>query len=106
MQYIESITGGIIPGISLINEAALITLEFLILLYPFSLVPLASFPSELICNCGSYRQLVGLIGRVASPVAKPLPTQENKNTEERGEAPMLRVGSELTIPLFQRAKIF
>jgi hypothetical protein len=29
------------------------------------------------------RQLVGLLGRVISPVARPLPTQDNTNTEEK-----------------------
>jgi hypothetical protein len=28
------------------------------------------------------RQLVGLLGRVISPVARPLPTQDNTNIEE------------------------
>jgi hypothetical protein len=33
-------------------------------------LPVLDFPSKLIWNCGSYRQLVGLLGRVISPVAK------------------------------------
>jgi hypothetical protein len=48
----------------------------------FVLGPLDSFPSELIWNYGSYRQLVGLLRRVISPVARPLPTQDNTDTEE------------------------
>jgi hypothetical protein len=54
----------------------------LLLLLPFVLGPLACFPSELIWNYDSYRQSVGLLGRVISPVARPLPTQDNTNTEE------------------------
>jgi hypothetical protein len=45
---------------------------FLLLL--FVLGPLAYFPSELILNHGFYIYLVGLLGRVVSPVARPLPT--------------------------------
>jgi hypothetical protein len=77
----------------------------LILLY-FLLGPLACFPSELICNYGSYRQLVGLFGRVISPVTRPLPKQDNKSTEKRGQTPIPRVGFEPTIPVFEQAKIF
>jgi hypothetical protein len=55
----------------------------LLLLLRFVLGPLACLPSELIWNHGSYRQLVGLFGRVISPVARPLPTQDNTNTGER-----------------------
>jgi hypothetical protein len=29
------------------------------------------------------RQLVGLLGRAISPVTRPLPTQDNTNTEEK-----------------------
>jgi hypothetical protein len=59
----------------------LLLLLFLLLL-TFVLGPLASFPPELICNYGSYKQLVGLLGRVIGPVTRPLPTQDNTNTEE------------------------
>jgi hypothetical protein len=44
--------------------------------------PLACFLSELICNCGSYRESVRLLGRGISPFARPLHTQGNTNTEE------------------------
>jgi hypothetical protein len=56
--------------------------HLLLLLLPFVLGPLACFPSELIWNYGSYRQLKGLLRRGISPVARPLPTQDNINTEE------------------------
>jgi hypothetical protein len=55
---------------------------FLILLLPFLLGPLACFLSELIWNYGSYTQLVELLGRVISPVTRPLPKQDNTNKEE------------------------
>jgi hypothetical protein len=32
---------------------------------------------------GSYRELIVLLGQVISPVARPLPTQDNKNTESQ-----------------------
>jgi hypothetical protein len=48
-----------------------------ILLLSIILGPLACFPSELMLNYGSYREF----GRVMSPVARPLPTQGNTNTE-------------------------
>jgi hypothetical protein len=42
---------------------------------------LACANSELILKFESYRQSAGLLGWVISPVAMPLPTQENVNTE-------------------------
>jgi hypothetical protein len=56
--------------------------ELLPFLIPFVLGLLPGFPSELMWNYGSYRQLVGLLGRVISPIARPLPTQHKMNTEE------------------------
>jgi hypothetical protein len=44
--------------------------------------PLASFPSELIWIYRSYRRSVVLLGRVISPVTRPLSTQDNTNTEK------------------------
>jgi hypothetical protein len=40
------------------------------------------------------------------PVARLLPTRDNTNTEKRGQSSMPRVGFELTIPVFKRAKVF
>jgi hypothetical protein len=54
---------------------------FLLLLH-FLLGPTACSTSELIRNYRSCRQLVGFLGRVISPVARLLLTQENTNTEE------------------------
>jgi hypothetical protein len=68
--------------------------------------PCALFLSELSGTMDLYRQLVGLLGRVISPVARPLPMQENTNTEESGQTSMPRVGFEPTIPVFERAKTF
>jgi hypothetical protein len=45
-----------------------------LLLLSFVLGPLACYPSELVWNFGSYKQLVGLLGRIISPVARALPT--------------------------------
>jgi hypothetical protein len=53
--------------------------SFYSVLLLFVLGPLACFPSELIWNNVSYRQLVGLLGRAISLVVRPLPTQENIN---------------------------
>jgi hypothetical protein len=39
-----------------------------------------------------------------SHVARPLPTQDNTNTEKRGQTFMPRVGVEPTIPVFERTK--
>jgi hypothetical protein len=62
------------PEISLINVVSSSS--------AFRIKPSGLFPSELIWNCASYRQLVGLLGRVISPVARPLPIQDSTNTEE------------------------
>jgi hypothetical protein len=64
---------------------------------PFIFGRLVSFPSELIWNYGSYRHLVGLFGRGISPVARPLPAQDNTQ-KKRG------VGFEPTIAVQERAK--
>jgi hypothetical protein len=56
---------------------------FFFLLLLDGLGPLACFCSELICKYGSYRNLAGLLGRMISPVARPLPMQDNRNTEEK-----------------------
>jgi hypothetical protein len=47
--------------------------------------------------------VVGLLERLISPVAKPLPTQDNLNTEET-RIFMPRVGFEPMIPVFEREK--
>jgi hypothetical protein len=56
--------------------------KFLIITLRFLLGPLASFPSELIWNYGSFRQLVGLLRRGISLVTRRLPTQDNTNKED------------------------
>jgi hypothetical protein len=50
-----------------------------------------------------YRQSVGLFGRVVSPVARPLPTQD---TEETRTDIHCLVGFEPTILVFERANTF
>jgi hypothetical protein len=50
------------------------------LLHPFLLGPLACFPSQLIWNYRFCIQSVGLLRRGISPVARPLPTQDNTDT--------------------------
>jgi hypothetical protein len=52
-------------------------------LLPFVLDTLSSLPSELTWNCGSYKQLIRLLGLVITPNANPLSTQDNINTEEK-----------------------
>lgn len=65
----------------------------------------AYFPPELFSNHGSHRHLIGLLGRGISPAVWQLPKQDNGNTEG-GQISMHRVGSEHTIPLFERTKTF
>jgi hypothetical protein len=90
-----------LPGVPIQNSLC----NNLLLLQPLILGPLACFPSELICNYGSYRLLVGILGRVISPIARPLLIQDSTNTEEtRTDMPL--VGLEPTIPVFKRAKTF
>jgi hypothetical protein len=48
----------------------------------FRIRPSSCFTSQLIWNHWTYIQTVGLLGRVISNVARPLPTQGNINTEE------------------------
>jgi hypothetical protein len=77
----------------------------LLLLLPFILGPLVCSLSELIWNYGSYRQFVGPLGRVISPVARPLLTQEYTQ-KTRGQTSIPRVGFQPTIPVLQQAKSF
>jgi hypothetical protein len=48
--------------------------------------------------------LVGLLGWGISPAPRPLPTQDNTNTENRRHTSMPRAGFEPVIPLFERPK--
>jgi hypothetical protein len=64
------------------------------------------FPSELIWYYGYYRQSVGLLGRVISPVARPLPTQDNTNTEETRTDIHASSGIRTYDPVFERVKTF
>jgi hypothetical protein len=50
-----------------------------------------------------YKQLVGLLGRVISFVARPLPTHDNTN-REGGQTSTPPLGFEPTIPVFEGAK--
>jgi hypothetical protein len=72
-----------------------------ILLLPFVLGLVACFPPELIWNYGSYRQLVGLLGRQIGCVAE----RHNTNTEDT-QTSMPRVVFEPTIQVLERAKKF
>jgi hypothetical protein len=56
--------------------------------YLDGLDPPVCFPWDVIWNYRSYRQLVGLLGRMTSPVARPLPTQ-NTNKRNTGRRPCL-----------------
>jgi hypothetical protein len=64
------------------------------------------FPSELIWYYGYYRQAVALLGRVSSPIARPLPTQDNTNTEEMRTD--IHASSRIRThdPVFERVKTF
>jgi hypothetical protein len=44
--------------------------------------PFGLFQSELFWNVESHRQSVGLLGRVMSRIARPLPIQDNTNREQ------------------------
>jgi hypothetical protein len=48
--------------------------------------------------------LVGLLGRGINPAPRPLPTQDNTNTEKRRHTSMPRAGFEPVIPMFERPK--
>jgi hypothetical protein len=81
-------------------------LFFFFFYYLAGLGPLACFSSELIWKYGSYRQSVGLLGRVIIPVARPLPTQDNINREESWTYILTSSGFEPTIAVLERAKTF
>jgi hypothetical protein len=66
----------------------------------------ACLPSELIWNNRSYSELLGVLGRGISPVARPLPIQNNTSAEENGWISMPQVELEPTIPVFELEKIF
>jgi hypothetical protein len=66
-----------------LEEIDILSYVILFLLLPFVLGPLVCFPSELSWNFGSYRQLVGLLRRMISPIVRQLPTQSDRNTEEK-----------------------
>jgi hypothetical protein len=51
-----------------------------------------------------FRYLVGLPGKGISPAPRPLPTQDNPNTEKRRHTSMPRAGFELMISTFERPK--
>jgi hypothetical protein len=55
---------------------------YYVLLLPFVLGSLACSHQNSSGTIDVYSQSVGLLGRVISPVTRPLPTQDNTNTEE------------------------
>jgi hypothetical protein len=60
------------------------------LLLPFILDPLACFPSELFWNYGSYRQSVGLLGRVIRPSqSRYIHTEQHKQRRNADRHPCL-----------------
>jgi hypothetical protein len=77
---------------------------FLVLFLIDGLGSLACPFSELILKFESYRQLAGPLGRMISPVARPLPTQDNTNTEETQIS--MQVGFEPRIPVFETTMTF
>jgi hypothetical protein len=55
-------------------------------------------------NYGSYRHFVRLLIREISPIARPLPTQDNRNAEKCGQTYMPPVTFEATIEVLEWAK--
>jgi hypothetical protein len=51
-----------------------------------------------------FRHLVGLLGRGISPAPRPLPAQDNTNTQKRRHTSMPWAGLELAIPMFEQLK--
>jgi hypothetical protein len=81
--------------------------HLLLLLLHFLLGPVACFPSELIWNYGSYRQSVGLLGRVISTAIRPTAIYTGQyGQKKRGQVSMPRVGFEPTIPVIKQARTF
>jgi hypothetical protein len=78
----------------------------LLLLPPFVLGPLARSPSELNWNCGSYTQLVGLLGRVINPSRGRYLHRATQTQKKRGQTCMLRVAFEPMIPVLKWVKTF
>jgi hypothetical protein len=72
----------------------------LLSLYPYAFFRRRNF----FFTYGSFRHLVGLLGRGISPAPRPLPTQDNTNTEKRRHTSMPRAGFEPAIPMFERPK--
>jgi hypothetical protein len=68
--------------------------------------PLACSHSELIWNYRSYRQPVGLLGRVISPSQGGYLHWKIQTQQKRRLTSMPRVGFEPTIPVSERTKIF
>jgi hypothetical protein len=62
---------------------------------------LACFLLELIWKYGSHRHLEGLLGPMISPVARPLPTQDNTNIEDKRTDINPRVGFEPKNAVFE-----
>jgi hypothetical protein len=71
---------------------------------PFVLSLLAWYPSESIWNCGSRRQLAGIVGRPISPSQGRYLRRTTQTQNQRGQISMSQVGFEPTIPVFKRPK--
>jgi hypothetical protein len=77
---------------------------FLLLLMPFVLGPLTYLPPELIWNYGSYKHLVGLLGRGISPSQDRYLHRRKQKQKEREQTSMPLVGFEPTVPVFEWVK--
>jgi hypothetical protein len=64
------------------------------------------FPSELIWNCGLYRQSVGFLGRGISTTQGRYLHRTTQTQKKRGDTFIPLVGFEPTIQEFVRAKTF
>jgi hypothetical protein len=84
----------------------LLLLRPLLLLLHFVLRPPICFPSQLILSYESYRQSVGLLGRGISPLQGCYLRRTTQIQNKLRQTPMLRVGFEHTILVFEREKTF
>jgi hypothetical protein len=79
---------------------------FLLHRLPFASGSLACVPSELIWNYESYGQLIWLVWRVISPIARPLSTQDDINTEGKRTDSYASNGIRTHDPSVERTKTF
>jgi hypothetical protein len=67
-------------------------------------MPSGLFPLELFWNFGSYKQSVGLLGRVMSSVQRRDLYRPTPTGKEFGQTSIPRMGFKPAIPVYERAK--